>query len=60
MKEFKKGEKVKVFGHFAGRKFFEGIAVVDKKSEYGETLYNICFIKTGYWCIRDLCDSRRV
>jgi len=60
MNSFKKGDKVKVFNLTpSGKKFLEGIAVVDKKAKYGQTFYNVCF-ESGYWCVRNLINAEKV
>jgi len=59
--DFKKGDKVRVYSFWpSGRKFFEGIAVVDKKAKFGQSSYNVCFIKSGYWCVRNLNNAKKV
>jgi len=56
-KPCRKGDKVKVFNFSpSGKKFLEGIAVVDKKAEIGGWFYNICF-ESGYWCVRNLHNA---
>lgn len=57
---FKKGDKVKVYNYTpSGKRFFEGVAVVDKKADYGDTFYNVCF-EPGNWCVRNLNEAELI
>lgn len=58
---FKKGDKVKIYNYtaFTNKRFFEGIATVDKKADYGDTHYNVCF-ESGHWCVRNLREAELV
>lgn len=61
MKTFKKGERVKIFNQTdGGTRFLEGIAVIERKADFGETFYNVKFENDGYRCERNLFEAERV
>lgn len=60
MTEFKKGDRVKIYNQkMSGEKFLEGVAVVVKKAEQGDTFYHVRFESDGYKCERNLRNAER-